>query len=238
MKSTPAPAPKLSKGWSNSVFNPTVHPGMSATAESELLARCLRGDAEAWDELFDRHYAAAGRFIFQLGYDFTREDVEEICQEVFLTVIRNLHTFKGHSQFQTWLFRIASNKARDYRQRQQAAKRGGGRATVSLHNDDSENGFTLDPASPLPAPDLALINSESIALVGQALEQLGGPCQEIIELRYFADLSYEEIAASLSLNPKTVSSRLSKCLDKLEAVAKSLLAQEQLSREKKAQTAV
>lgn len=205
--------------------------------EAELLDRCRRGDAAAWDELFDRHYAPASRFIFQLGSDFSREDVEEICQEVFLTVIKSLHTFQNQSQFQTWLFRVAANKARDYRQHQQAAKRGGRAITVSLNNDDPETGFTLDPPSPLPGPDLSLLNAEKISLVGEALEALGGPCQEIIELRYFADLSYEEIAASLELNPKTVSSRLSKCLDKLEAVTRGLLAREN-ERENKTPTSV
>ena len=213
---------------------------MSSNAESELLARCRRGEADAWDALFDLHYAPASRFVFQLGHDFSREDAEEICQEVFLTVIKNLHTFLGHSQFQTWLFRIAANKARDYRQKQHAAKRGGGQIPVPLATappDDSENASTVDPPSALPGPDLALINAEKISLVGQALEELGGPCQEIIELRYFADLSYEEIAASLELNPKTVSSRLSKCLDKLESVARRLLARED-QREKKTPTSV
>ncbi len=81
-------------------------------SEAELLARCRLGEAEAWDELFDLHYAAAGRFIFQLSPDFSREDSEEICQEVFLSVIKNLSSFQGESQFQTWLFRIATNKAR------------------------------------------------------------------------------------------------------------------------------
>jgi len=207
---------------------------MTCVAEAELLARCRQGDAEAWNELFDRHYAAAGRFVFQLGFDFTREDVEEICQEVFLTVINNLGSFQGNRQFQTWLFRIALNRARDFRQRQHAAKRGGGQVTVSLHQqNDSENGFIIDPPIPLPGPDVVLMNSEKLALIGQALEQLGGPCQEIIELRYFGDLSYEEIALELALNPKTVSSRLSKCLDKLEGIARGLF-----SREKKAPTSV
>jgi RNA polymerase sigma-70 factor, ECF subfamily len=199
---------------------------MAAESEADLLARCLKGEAAAWDELFDRHYAAAGRFVFQLGYQFTPEDVDEIIQEVFLTVIRNLHTFQRSCQFQTWLFKIASNKARDYRQKQSAAKRGGGRAPVSLQQEDPETGFTIDPPSNLPGPDLMLINSEKIHLVGQALEELGGPCQEIIELRYFADLSYEEISNTLQLNQKTVSSRLSKCLAKLEGITRSLLARE------------
>ena len=46
-------------------------------SEAELLARCRRGDADAWDELFDLHYAATGRFIFQLASDLTR--VFSVC---------------------------------------------------------------------------------------------------------------------------------------------------------------
>lgn len=199
---------------------------MNSNPEAELLARCRRSEAGAWDELFDKHYAAAGRFIFQLAPDFTREDVEEVCQEVFLTVIKSLHTFQGNSQFQTWLFRIAANRARDYRQRQHAVKRGGGQAPISIHQEDSETGFSIDPPSQVAGPDLALLNAERAGLIGQALEQLGGPCQEIIELRYFADLSYEEISKSLDLNIKTVSSRLSKCLTKLEAITRQIFSRE------------
>lgn len=221
---------------------------MSSGAEAELLTRCKAGEAEAWDALFDLHYGAATRFVFQLASDFTREDVEEVCQEVFLTVIKSLNTFQGNSQFQTWLFRIAANKARDYRQHRHAMKRGGGHATIPLDTapmDDTEEGYHVDPPSPVPGPDLALVNAERLSIVGAALEQLGGPCQEIIELRYFADLSYEEISASLELNAKTVSSRLSKCLDKLEAVTRVLLAREETgeltaekSRENKTPTSV
>ncbi len=200
---------------------------MSGESEAALIARCRRGEADAWDELFDRHYAAAGRFIFQLSSSFTREDVDEICQEVFLSVIKNLDSFKGGSQFQTWLFRIASNKARDFHEKQVAAKRGGGQTPISLQAENPETGLTLDPPSPAPSPDVDLLNIEDAAMVRTALDQLEAPCREIIELRYFGDLSYEEISVELELNPKTVSSRLSKCLDKLEAVARKLFAGEQ-----------
>ena len=204
-------------------------------AESQLLARCLRGEAEAWDELFDAHYSPTGRFIFQISSGFTAEDVEEICQETFLTVIKSLQSFQGNCQFQTWLFRVASNKAHDYIQKQRAAKRGGGQKTLSLNaplNSDEPDGFTLDPPSAAPGPDRALVMGEDAGLITHALEELGGPCQEVIELRYFADLSYEEIAAELQLNPKTVSSRLSKCLDKLEGVAAKYFPRADNSREK------
>jgi len=196
-------------------------------SEAELLDRCRRGQAEAWDELFDLHYAAAGRFIFQLGSDFTHEDAEEICQEVFLAVIRNLRSFHGGSQFQTWLFRIAANKARDFRERRNAAKRGSGHAPVSLQAEDPESGLTLDPPAELPGPDELIMTTEKMGLVREALDQLGEPCREIIELRYFADLSYEELSRTLKLNPKTVSSRLSKCLDRLEGLARKVFSREE-----------
>ncbi len=199
---------------------------MGQDAESALLTRCRRGEPAAWDELFDLHYGAAGRFVFQLGFDFTREDVEEICQESFLAVIRKIESFKGECHFQTWLFRIAANKARDYRERQHAAKRGGGQVSVSLQAEDPETGQCLDPPSTEPTPEGVLLNSEQSALVHRALEGLGEPCREIIQLRYFGDLSYDEISRSLGLNAKTVSSRLSKCLDRLEEILRTHLARE------------
>ena len=193
-------------------------------SEAELLARCRRGDAEAWDALFDLHYAAAGRFIFQLSPDFSAEDAEEVCQETFLAVVRNLETFLGDCQFQTWLFRIATNKARDYREKRNAAKRGGRETTISLQSENPETGLTPDPPNKLPTPDETLMNAEQMALVRTSLDGLDEACREIIELRYFGDLSYEELSATLKLNPKTVSSRLSKCLDQLETIARKVFA--------------
>lgn len=189
-------------------------------SEADLLARCRCGEAAAWDELFDLHYAAAGRFIFQLSPDFSREDAEEICQEAFLAVIKSVDSFQGECQFQTWLFRIAVNKARDFREKRLAAKRGGAQTVLSLQAENPETGLTLDPPDTLPAPDEMAINAEQMALVRESLDQLDESCREIVELRYLGDLSYDELGATLKLNPKTVSSRLSRCLDRLEQIAR------------------
>lgn len=199
---------------------------MSSTGESELVARCRRADARAWDELFDTHYAAVGRYVFQLSPDITHEDADEIAQETFLSVIKHIAGFHGDCQLQTWLFRIAGNKARDHLEKQRAAKRGGGRQPLSLQAENPATGRMPDAPSHQPGPDGALLHAERALLIGHALEQLGMPCREIIELRYFADLSYEEISRSLHLNEKTVSSRLSKCLDKLEEIARPIFAGE------------
>lgn len=195
-------------------------------AEAELIRRCRQGEAEAWNDLFDRHYGATGRFVFQLSPGLTPEDTEEICQEVFLSVVRNLASFNGKSQLQTWIFRVAVNKTRDYIEKQRAAKRGGGKTTLSLQAENEETGLTLDPPSPAAGPDLTLINQENATRVAQALQRLSDPCREIIELRYFGDLSYEEISQELDLNQKTVSSRLSKCLDKLGELARGEFSEE------------
>jgi RNA polymerase sigma-70 factor (ECF subfamily) len=191
---------------------------MSVSPEADLIARCRKGDSMAWDALFDQYYASTARFVFQLSSDLTREDVEEVCQETFLAVVRNLNSFRGTSQLQTWIFRIASNKARDYRQRLSASKRGGGVVTVSLQGPSDGSDQPLDVPSPIAGPDVDLLRREQVLMVSQGLDRLGDSCREVIELRYFGDLSYDEISAELNLNPKTVSSRLSKCLDSLEAI--------------------
>jgi RNA polymerase sigma-70 factor (ECF subfamily) len=209
---------------------------MATLVEAVLLARCRCGDLRAWDELFERHYAATGRFVWQIIPDFTREDVEEVLQDTFLKVIERLNQFHGESQFQTWVFRIAANTARDFRDRSRAAKRGGGVTPLPLHSDPRHNGngeahddgqLAIDPPSRAPGPDDALMHNERSELLRTALDNLGEPCREIIELRYFGELSYEELARTLQLNEKTVSSRLSKCLDRLEEIAQPIFSREQ-----------
>ena len=200
---------------------------MDVAVERELIQRCQAGEADAWDELFAEHYAAVGRYVFQLSSTFTREDCDEVCQEVFLSVVKNLDRFGGKSRLQTWLFRIAANKARDYRAKQVAAKRGGGQVPLSLQAEDGEGNRLIDPASTLPTPDGEMIRDEKWRLVGEALHELGGPCQEILELRYFGDLNYQQISTELDLNEKTVSSRLSKCRGKLETVLRRIFSREE-----------
>jgi RNA polymerase sigma-70 factor (ECF subfamily) len=198
-------------------------------SEQELLVRCRRGEARAWDDLFDRYYPLAGRFVFQLSPALSPQDAEEILQESFLAVIRNLHLFQGHSSFQTWLYRIAANKTRDFLQKQRAARRGGGEVPFSLDAKNPETGLRIDPPSLGPGPDSTLMTAERMVALRQALDRLGDPCREIIELKYFGELSYDEISRELNLNPKTVSSRLSKCLDKLEQIVRPLFEREGLT---------
>ena len=94
---------------------------------------------------------------------------------------------------------------------------------VPIHAGQTEAEPPIDPPSGNPGPDALLQIAETSRLVRESLDRLGDPCREIIELRYFGELSYDEIASELRLNPKTVSSRLSKCLDRLLNIAKEIL---------------
>jgi len=200
---------------------PTAHVSALA-ADAQIIADCRGGNTAAWDSLFDKYYGTVARFVFQLSGDFSHEDTEEICQETFLSVVRNLSSFQGRSSFQTWLLRIAANKAMDYREKTRAAKRGGNAVHVPIDAGRADGELPIDPPSGNPGPDALLQISETSSLVRESLDRLGEPCREIIEMRYFGDLSYDEIAAELRLNPKTVSSRLSKCLDRLLIIAKEI----------------
>ena len=93
---------------------------------------------------------------------------------------------------------------------------------ISIDAGETDNEPPLDPPSRNPGPDVLLQIAESFRLMRESLDRLGEPCREIIELRYFGELSYDEIAAELRLNAKTVSSRLSKCLDRLLNIAKDI----------------
>ena len=119
------------------------------------------------------------------------EDASDMLQEVFLSVIRNLDSFHGGSRFQTWLFRIATNKARDYRERRNAAKRGGGLARVSLDGEALAVETLVDEVL---AVDTALARLEAVD------ERLA----RLVEWRYFGGMTDVEIAAALGVTDRTL----------------------------------
>src|SRR5205814_10326054 len=131
----------------------------SRKADADLIARCRGGNADAWDALFDKYYPVAARFVYQLSADFCHEDTEEVCQETFLAVVRNLGSFQGKSSFQTWLLRIAANKAMDFRGKSRAGKRGGSFVHFSLDGADEHEQIELPSRG--PGPDALLANAET-----------------------------------------------------------------------------
>ena len=188
---------------------------MLSAEEQQLVQACLAGEAEAWNRFFDRYYEPILRFLYCYDWQLSWEEARELTQEVFLSAIQNLPRFRGDCSLQSWLIRIAINRARDYVEKRSAQKRGGGVAAISIHGETEESSQALQIPSSDPDPATQLIRTEEEQVVLQALEALDPKCQELIRLRYFLGLSYEALAQTLRLHPKTVSSRLSRCLRRL-----------------------
>ncbi len=189
----------------------------SVPEENEsLVAACLAGDQTAWARFFEQFYPPLCRFAFQLSLSFSREDAEEIAQETLLRAARSLGELRPGGSLKAWLFRIAGNAAHDLLDKQNAAKRGGGRIPIPIDSAGDPDGPSVQFADPrATTPSDSLISKERSTEIRAKIDSLADSCRELINLRFFGGLSYGEIATSLKLNEKTVGSRLGRCLERL-----------------------
>ena len=194
---------------SQSVHGPSARPGeqtnrwaeLDATFE-ELLPHMRRNELAAWDEFFQTAWPLVFRTVFRLSSRFTREDAEEVSQDTLAAVHASLDTFRSESRFRVWVLGIAWRKAQGKIAHQNASRRRGEHVTL-----DSE--IVDETAS---QPSTAIERKEDSEKIREALGRLHEQCREVIELRFFADLQYDELARLLGENVKTVGSRLSRCL--------------------------
>ena len=164
--------------------------------DGEIIDRCVRGGetrrfADLVHRYQDRVYGMALRATGRA------EDAEDVAQEVFLAAYRGLAGFKGDAEFSTWLYRIAWNRAADWLRR----NRRPGRRTEPL--DAAE-----EIADGGAGPDADLLRSEDRRRLARAVEGLEERYRAVIELLYFQDLPYEQMAAVLDVPVRTVETRL------------------------------
>ncbi|MBS0658530.1 MAG: sigma-70 family RNA polymerase sigma factor [Verrucomicrobia bacterium] len=182
--------------------NATERAGDRALDEIEALGlRCRAGEAAAWEELFPQIWPLLVRFVHRLYGSFEAADAEDVAQLTLEAAMRSAGTFSGRGPFRGWLFGIAARQASNHHRALTATKRGAGRVEplnleVELH------------ASTQPAPDEILSARERAEILHEALEDLPPTERELIQLRFFGDLSCEEIAQVCRLHPKNVATRL------------------------------
>jgi len=180
-------------------------------AQSLLVRRCIAGDSDAWAALVRIQH----RRVYGLCYRFTGSptDAEDLTQEVFLKLYRNLSSFdleKG--SFQTWMTTLTRNLLVDHFRRSRQE-----RVTSSLDHGWETSGS--DDAMPPPIERLEdgapsahqkAFNRELYGLIQQALKQLSPELREAVILRDLEDLDYKEIAQVLRIPEGTVKSRISR----------------------------
>jgi len=157
--------------------------------DAAVVRRCLRGDAEAFEILVSRYQRVAYTVALRILGD--REDARDATQVTFMKVFAHLDTYDPSRRFFSWMYRILQNECLN-------AKRARRPSTA------------IDPASPVMATETAdtVENAERHRDIHAALMALPLSYREVIVLRHFAALTYEEIGAALALPPKRVKSRL------------------------------
>ncbi len=181
-------------------------------AEQEALgrqvARCMAGDADAWQHLVLSQH----RRVYGICYRFTNSapDAEDLTQEVFLKLYRNLGSFDvQRGSFTTWITTLTRNLLVDHFRRTRMD-----RATDSLNAS-----FDGDPESPTVADQLAdhrpgqeqHVAGQQLKLrVQAALKELSPELREAVILRDLEDMDYKEIAQVLRIPEGTVKSRISR----------------------------
>jgi RNA polymerase sigma-70 factor (ECF subfamily) len=160
-------------------------------ADATLIARIATGDRLAMYALFARHKTRVYRFILRLVGDATSAD--DLTSEVFLTVWRHAHKFRGCAAASTWLLAIARFKALTELRR---------RRDTALNADD------VDPSDPAADPEAAWADKHRSAMLRKCLGALSPEHRTIIDLVYYHEKSVQEVAAIVGIPCATVKTRM------------------------------
>ncbi len=171
--------------------------------DEELVASVLRGEQERFGDLVERYQGRLVNYLLRLLGD--AEDAHDLAQEVFLKIYLALDRFDAQYRFSTWLFRVAQNAAIDQIRKRRLK-------LVSLHrpedDHEGEGGGDWDLPSTSPTPYQESRNLERGGAIQAAIASLPPEYRELIELRHFAELSYEDIAQLKEMPLGTVKNKL------------------------------
>lgn len=161
--------------------------GMPATTQTtEAVARARAGDADAWGQLY-RDYAPA-IFRFCRRALPTREDAEDATMEIFMKLRDKLSQFDDTRSFSAWLYRVAANHCWDILRRRKVRQ-----------DKETEDVDEVPLEHPDPNQLDRLIEQRTCEEVRQALHKLGARARMALVLRYYSDMSYDEIADALGV---------------------------------------
>jgi len=156
------------------------------TEHTEAIARARAGDADAWGELY-RDYAPA-IFRFCRRAMPTREDAEDATMEIFMKLKGKLNQYDTTRSFSAWLYRVAANHCWDILRRR--------RIRQDKETDDVDS---VPLEHPEPSQLEKLIEQRSSEEVRKALEKMGARARMALVMRYYSDMSYDEIADALGV---------------------------------------
>lgn len=191
---------------------------MTGNELAQVIGRAKAGDPEAFDRIVDAFAARLYGYLYRLTG--SRDDADDLLQEVFLRVVRTIGGYDHDGRFVGWLFRIATNLARDRVRRlgrtpqilrlepAPASKAGNNEAAGWYESGDLSQ----------PAPDAPMVLREAVDALQTALAELPAAEREVVMLRHFSDLSFAEIAKAMGTPLGTALARAHRGLSKLRKI--------------------
>jgi RNA polymerase sigma factor (sigma-70 family) len=176
----------------------------SASPDIEVISRVIRGDQHAYAELVHRYKD----YVFTLALRFckNREDAEEVSQDIFIKVYRNLADFKGTSKFSTWLYTITYNTSVTFLRKKKMDVKSIDDDHTFLQLENQESSFSANQME----------QKSRVNHVNQAIGKLSADDAQIITLFYKMEQSLDEIGVILGLEPNTVKVRLHRARQRLK----------------------
>ena len=178
---------------------------------NSIIAELQKGSHTALDHIID-HYTSK-LYYFVLSILRNRADAEEVVQDTFIKVVKNIEKYDLSQRFSAWVFTIASNTAKDYLRKRK-------RHSVCISFDQNVNEESDEKSIDIPDKRKIPVNeaykNEVEKILQQEISNLPDNYKEIILLRHIDDLSYDEIAEILDCKVGTVKSRLARAREMLK----------------------
>ena len=169
--------------------------------DRSLVERILGGDRDLFGVLVSRYEKRVINYVYRITHRY--EEAHDLAQEIFVKVYLALDRYDPKYQFSTWLFRIAQNSAIDALRKRSIVE-----VPLARPTEEEPGGKEREFADDGISPYRALKNKQLSAAIDEAVQNLPSDYRELIQLRHFAELSYEEIATMKKLPLGTVKNKL------------------------------
>jgi RNA polymerase sigma-70 factor (ECF subfamily) len=172
--------------------------------DSEIIGKVLRGETQLYAELVNRYQ----NFVFSITarYTSSREDAEEISQDVFVKAYRNLADFRGEAKFSTWLYTIVNTTCITFLRKKK----------LDVHSLDNEKVFEVADSVDSGFRANQVEQKSKVQMVNKAIALLSPDDAKLITLFYKGEQSLEEIGQILGIDPNTVKVKLHRARARLK----------------------
>ncbi|MFT3824596.1 MAG: sigma-70 family RNA polymerase sigma factor [Chitinophagaceae bacterium] len=182
--------------------------------DNEIISSVLRGEQALYAELVKRYQNFV--FTITLRYTSSREDAEEIAQDVFVKAYRSLADFRGDSKFSTWLYTIVNTTCITFLRKKRLETHSLDNEKVFAAAENHDSGFNANQVEAKSRQDM----------VNKAITLLSPDDAQIITLFYKGEQSLDEIGKVLGIEPNTVKVKLHRARQRLKDKMETHFAQE------------